>query len=516
MLMQPLRPNRGRQQTASSVWLPAPVRGWNAKNDLSDMEARDAIVLRNFIVTEKGVTTRPGHTEFANIDGDPAILTLMDYEGPDGTRALFAATATDIYDVSAGGDISSADVSSLTSGIWQHTMFATSGGSFLYIANGEDAPRYYDGSSWTTPTITGVTPANLITVTAHQNRLWFAEKNTLKIWYLGAGAVAGAATSINFGPFSRLGGYLVGMATWTRDGGAGLDDIAVFLTSEGECHVYSGTDPASASTWSRVGTFQIPKPIGRKCFIKSGSDVGVITAQGLVPLSNVLPVAQSAVQRVAATERIGDAFQDAYYGSKDVRGWMVTEWPSMALAVVNVPRTSGVRYDQFAYSTTEGAWAEWRDLDAECWCLYRDNLLFGTPSGDVMQMTPVLTSDNGSEINTRLVQAFNEFGSPDRKRLARIRPNLTGPEGYRAFVGIRRDYSEQELLFSAQSSATSGPLWNETAWNEAFWATSDVTTAEWQDAAGTGYSFALVVQTAAAERITYNGSTLLMERGGLL
>lgn len=72
------------------------------------------------------------------------------------------------------------------------------------------------------------------------------------------------------------------MASWTRDSGNGIEDLAAFITSRGEVHVYSGTDPASADTWQRVGTFKIPEPVGRRCLIKVGGDVGILTTQGLV------------------------------------------------------------------------------------------------------------------------------------------------------------------------------------------------------------------------------------------
>jgi hypothetical protein len=43
------------------------------------------------------------------------------------------------------------------------------------------------------------------------------------------------------------------------------DDYAAFITSEGQVAVYSGADPASSTTWSLVGVFDIGAPIGRRC-----------------------------------------------------------------------------------------------------------------------------------------------------------------------------------------------------------------------------------------------------------
>ncbi|MEQ1652155.1 MAG: hypothetical protein ABL897_06690, partial [Hyphomicrobium sp.] len=206
MQLAPLRDNRSKSQTATTKWVEAPTKGWNAKNDLSDMDELEAVVLDNLIVTERGVRLRPGKSEFATGLGS-AVLALMEHAAPDGTASMFGATVGAIWDVTAGGAVGAADVTGLNSGQWQHTMFATTGGNYLVCCNGIDDVRNYDGTTWTAPAITNVTSGNLINVAVHMSRLWFTEKNTLKVWYLPTGAIAGAATSIDFGPLSRLGGH---------------------------------------------------------------------------------------------------------------------------------------------------------------------------------------------------------------------------------------------------------------------------------------------------------------------
>lgn len=510
MLLSPLRPNASRGQTAKTKWIEAPAAGWNAKNDLSDMEPGDAIVLDNMVTVERGVRLRSGYESYATGLG-AAVQSLMEYSGIDGTSDLFGATASAIYDVGTSGAVGAAAVSSLNSGQWQHTMFATAGGNFLVCANGADDVRNYDGSSWTTPAITNVTSANLITVTAHMSRLWFAEKNTLKIWYLPTNAISGAATAIDFGPLSRLGGYLIGMASWSRDGGAGIDDVAVFLTSKGECHVYSGSDPAGATTWSRVGTFKLPEPIGRRCFVKSGSDVGILTSQGLVPLSNVLPIAGSTVSRVAATERIGGAFQESYDGGGTFRGWCCVEWPKEALALVNVPQVEGTTAHQYVVSTTKGGWSRWTGLPAECWSLKGTELFFGGNDGTVYRMTG--SSDNGDPIDGVMVQAFSELGSTRVKTMKRIKPQFYGPLGNRPVVGVRLDYSDAEITYSGVSAEESGPVWDVAPWDTTDWGVTALSNSWWQSIAGSGFAVAIVVEISSTEPVTYNGSRLMYSEG---
>ena len=234
-MLQPLRNNARRQPTSTVQYLPPPTKGWNAKDDLSDMDPTDAVVLDNLIPTEGGVTMRRGCQRWVS-SLDSAVETLMTYSPPSGSDKLFAAAGTEIFDVTLqqaqldregqpigllflltqAGDASVLELGSLTNGRWQHVMFSNAASNFLVAANGADNVLNYDGSSWTTPTITGVTSANLINVQSHQSRLWFVEKDTLSIWYLGTNAISGAATEINFAPISKLGGFLVAMATCYR------------------------------------------------------------------------------------------------------------------------------------------------------------------------------------------------------------------------------------------------------------------------------------------------------------
>jgi hypothetical protein len=118
---------------------------------------------------------------------------------------------------------------------------------------------------WTSPSITVATSANLIGVTAHVQRLWFVEKDKIDPWYLPVAAISGAAAKLTIGPFCKLGGYLMAIGSWSRDGGSGPDDMLVLVTSKGEVLIYSGTDPSSSTTFGLVGTFRIAEPIGRRC-----------------------------------------------------------------------------------------------------------------------------------------------------------------------------------------------------------------------------------------------------------
>lgn len=507
-MLAPLALNRSRRATAITKAVKAPYGGWNARDDLTDMPPEDAIQLDNLIPGDASVTLRRGRQVHCDGLGD-AIETLMEYSPPSGSSTLFAATTGNIFDVTVARTIdplTDAVLSSLSNGQWQHTMFATSGGNFLTMVNGADGLRSYDGSAWATETVSGVTAANLVTITAHQSRLWMIEENTMKVWYLDALAKSGVATSIDFAGLSNLGGKLMAMASWTRDSGTGIEDLAVFITSRGQVHIYSGSDPASSETWTRVGTFKIAEPIGRRCLIKVGGDVGVLTSQGLVPLSGVLSRAESAQGQVAITDKIRNAFTSAASRSGSMLGWQMTEYPADKLLIVNVPVVEHDRSEQFVMNTANGKWCRFTGFNAGCWGLMDQDVYLGGSDGTVYRYAG--TNDNGDNIEAKSVSAFSMFGVAENKAFTALLPIFFGPDGYRPQVGLRLDYSDEERLSPAIAFNSSGDAWGEVAWDEAAWAPASAPNKLWQSISGEGIAAAVVVAMSTQEAVTYNGAMI--------
>jgi hypothetical protein len=227
-------------------------------------------------------------------------------------------------------------VSGLSSARWIWTNFAVSGGNYLVIANGVDSVRNYDGTVWSTPSITGVTSSTLGYVFVFKSRLFFLKKNTTEAWYLPVDSISGAAAVLRVGSNLRLGGTLVAGGPFTHDGGFGPEDFCAFVSSEGEVVIYSGTDPGDPATWSLQGTYLIGRPIGNRCLQKIGGDLAVLTQDGMVSLSNALLLDRAAEQKAAFTANIRTAFADQYNLTGTLNGWEVHTWAKGHLALVNV------------------------------------------------------------------------------------------------------------------------------------------------------------------------------------
>lgn len=509
MMLAPLAQNQRRKANAKVVSVPPPIGGWNASDDLSAMKPTDAVVLDNFIPGETGVYTRDGYIEHAT-GLSSAVLSLMEYSGPDTTK-LFAANASAIYEVTSSGAVGAAELSGLSNGNWQSAMFATSGGNFMVCANGADSVRNYSGSAWSTPAITGVSSANLITVTVHMARLWFCQTNTLKVWYLPVSSIAGAAASLDFGSLCKLGGQLWAMGSWSRDGGAGPEDHAVFVTTRGEVLVYSGTDPSDPETWRIVGVYKIPEPVGRRCMVKIGGDLAILTSQGLLSLSTVLPMAASGQAKQAATDRIGGAFALAAAAGSTLSGWQVQEYAKGELVIVNVPIAESTTQYQYVLNSHTGRWCRFTGMNAACWGVSGTRLFWGDNSGTVWEYTG--DTDDGDPIDAVLVTAFQDFGTPRTKMFKRIKPQFFGPAGYQGRVGLRVDFDDSEVTITANPYEKTGSAWDESEWDVAGWADDNSSQTWWEGVTGEGFVAAIIVTTSSALPITYNGAKILFELG---
>ena len=163
-MLKPLRNNAGKVQTSRGMSIPAPVGGWDAASPVADMDEDRALVLDNWFPSTTDVRVRHGHKIQASGMGSAVVDSLMAYSGlTSATSALFAATGGVIYDVSASG-VAVSSATGFSNNRWQHTNFTTSGGKFLWICNGTDAPQHYNGSVWAAPSLTGITATDVINV----------------------------------------------------------------------------------------------------------------------------------------------------------------------------------------------------------------------------------------------------------------------------------------------------------------------------------------------------------------
>jgi hypothetical protein len=416
---------------------------------------------------------------------EPTVETLAVWQGP-ASNKMFAAGGGAIWDVTLNAAATLAYPADAQNDRWQWCNHTTSAGQFLWMCNGADDPVHYNGSAWAEPTITGITASNIASVISHKKRLWFVLKDSTKGAYLATEAIAGAATEFQFGSLFSRGGYLQALATWTRDGGQGVDDYLVAVSDRGQAAVYQGTDPAEADTWELVGVFDIPRPIGRRCFHRYGADLLLITLEGVFPLSQLLAVDQSQVSRVAITDNIAPEFSDSarLYGSNF--GWEIAVYPRGTRLMVNVPTAEGTRAEQYVMNTITGAWCEYDNHNATTWAVYNDAPYFAAADGAIYQADTGST-DIDTPISATGQAAYSAFRMPNIKRFSMIRPLVTASGNNRPSVGISTDFTETSAL-STLTGATNAATatWDSAVWDNATWSTEFSEISEWANATAIG------------------------------
>ncbi len=400
---------------------------------------------------------------------------------------------------------------------WQYVQITTSAGQFLSLMNGEDTPRVYDGSTWeTTPAITGPTVKNLIWNNIHQRRLWFGEIDSLDAWYLPVNNIGGTATVFPIGGIARLGGYIMAMGTWTRDSGEGMDDVAVFVTSEGEAIVYNGIDPSSATTWKLIGVFRIGKPIGRRCMVKAGTDVIIITQDGFVPLSAILTTDRSQSRLVSLSDQIATAVNDAVRDFKGSFGWQPLLYPKGTQILFNVPQANN-EYHQYVFNTITGAPCRFLGQNALCWALLNDDLFFGGLDGKTYK-ADTGQSDNGSNVSCDAIQAFSYFGSRRSKKLFTLtEPIFRSTGNPNAAVDFNTDFNIKLPTATPQVSLSDAAVWGASFWGVGIWGTDGIIFKGWRGIRGNGRAGSIRIRIKnVSSNTSWISTTVNFIRGGQL
>lgn len=475
--------------------IPTPTEGWDAISPLASMDPKRAPILDNWVPRPGYCEIRGGYIEWADTGTTDPVETLMVYRSASVER-MFAAAGTSIYDVTTGGAAGAAVVTGLTSARWQYVIFTPGGGStVIQLCNGADTLRQYNGTVWSAPAITGLpggaTTANIVNIWAAKRRLWYVLEDTQIAAFMPADAITGAiAGTVDLGALWTQGGYLMAVSSWTIDGGNGPQDYTLFISSRGQVSIYQGTDPTLASSWHLVGTFQVAPPIGRRCTLKVGSDVGIITEHGVLPISQALPFDPSADRSVAITARIQNAMASASTLAKDNFGWQLISFPEQTLAILNVPLVQNVTQQQFVMNALTGAWCRFTGWNANCFEIFNNSLYWGSNDGKIHQGYTGST-DGGSPINYDMQVAFNWFDEPGRiKRMTMVMPMLVLGGSITPTLTVDTNFQSSNNA-APVTTFTGTTLWDSAVWDTDEWPELTTTFTEWLTVNAIGHSMAV-------------------------
>lgn len=288
--------------------------------------------------------------------------------------------------------------------------------------------------------------------------------NNSSVYYLPVGQPFGTLSHFPLGPALTRGGSIVAIGTWTIDGGEGMDDYTVFVSSEGELVVYKGYDPATSGAFQKVGVFYIAPPIGgANCLAKYGGELLYLSRNGVFPLSQALQ-STTVNLKSALTDKISPSFAEATTLYGDLPNWQIVPFAAENMLIVNVP-TSDSSSEQYIMNAITGAWTRFTGIPAASIAVSGNRLFFaGTTSasdgtlgyntiyrfwngqedtgkwtGTVSGSLPVLTPSQ--PISAKCRQAFNYFGVKGRqKRINMAQPVAIVSNDVNVTLGLDGDF----------------------------------------------------------------------------
>jgi len=499
----------GAQPFTAPITIPSPLKGWNTRDTLDDMDPLDAVQLDNWFPDAGGINIRNGSQQFASGLGAGPVETLAGFAGGGAsaiTEQLIACCGGNVYNITGV-------VTTLGTGFqtdrWQTAGFLDR----LFLVNGEDPAQIYDGTTLSAANFTGVSTSTLYGIWQYQQRLFFWQKKSSGFWYAQLNSISGALAFYDLGAFCPRGGYIVAMTTSSYDGGNGVLDYAVFMMSTGDALLFSGNDPALASAWSLIGEYRISPPVSVRAVTDYGGDSFITTYDDHVTLQQMFTALR--LGEMAPRSKVSKAVQLAVQANASGFGWQALYYPRGRSLIFNIPNTDGT-FDQHVCNTglSGQPWCRYVGLNAVCFALFNNLLYFGSANGTVWQ-ADVGSLDGTAPIEAVSQQAWNKLGSAQRKRVSAARPVVqsVGSISYEFAIGF--DYSPLNISIPIVTDAVGSP-WNTSPWDTSPWSSEITIDPQWRIGGGTGTAVGFGLTVASTQIVQWLRTDLRLETGDAL
>jgi hypothetical protein len=514
----------------------APIKGLDISQPLPGGDPLTAIRLINMVPRVLGCQLRAGYKRWCgNMGGE--IRTLAVYQPALASEEQFFAGSSNgnVYDVTGTlpgatvPPIAFTSLGSLFDGEYSATNFTTSAGVHYLVMVSEGAGMWiYDGSTWTQVVqgtgalqIEGVDPALFDYVMIWKSRLWFIEKDSTRAWYLPVGQVAGKATAFDFGSLLANGGSLAALTNWTVDGGEGMDDNFVVVSTQGDILIYRGTDPDEASTFSMVGRWFIGRvPVGRRFLTQFSSDIAILSERGVCFLSELLR-GQGFFTNATIAQNVNAELAAQVAQRLDSRYWEIVFLPHEQLIVINAPATASGEI-QWAYEVNNKAFCTLKGMPMLTVQSLGGRTYFGDTEGNVWlgfegNADGTVDDVTGKDLEGSVVSAFVSLGEGVRvKRFLMVRPSFISRSQPAVQARLNPDWSFALPAGAPNYLAAGESLWDSALWNTAVWSGETQTYEVWVGAVGTGRYASLSINVRGEADTIFVGWQALAEPGGIL
>jgi hypothetical protein len=313
--------------------------------------------------------------------------------------------------------------------------------------------------------------------------LLFVENNSTRIWYLSAGTITGAASSFDVGSQFPRGGYVSMVASWTVDGGAGLDDVLVIISTNGDVVLYTGTTGPASTDFQIKGRWYAGRvPVGRRHMISYGGDVFVLCEGGFLPLSDILR-GDPFVSHSKAAERVAVQLGKIVGDNTTRTRWQVLFHPNADIILVNSSESTDETIGkQWVLGTEHMAWSTFSTLKATVFEHFEGNLYYGDPDGVVRKALygsydNVKVGDHGSGSDSagsaceaRLQQAFIDVAQRRYVAFQQVRLVFSGSAQPGIEASINPDFDYSSLPAAPTWVTALSGTWDSAIWDTDSWA----------------------------------------------
>lgn len=462
------------KQTSAPLTFPAPTQGLVSTSSMGAAPLGSAVILENWFMTLKGARVRGGSVKRGRAADGGVIRSAFKYKFG-GLEKMFMATDVAIYDMTAPvapPATTAAAVSGMSSGDWCAFQQTNAGTSYLVCFNGANDRRLFNGVSWSTSPAITFTDATTMSALNYgwmfKNRQFLLKNGSLDAYYLGLNAVGGAASVFPLGGVMKKGGSLLMGFSWSIESGDGLGDYCVFVSTEGEVAIYSGSDPGDADDFGLKGVYQIGKPLGKNAQIRSGADVLVATIDGLIPISQVFQRDRQTLALVSLSRAIEDEWKLA--ANATPAGWTMTLWPEQNLVFVAFPENLVLPDTTFVLNVLNGKWSIIKNWRAQAYQSLQGSLFFGSNAGFCWQ-GDISGADDGAPFAAVYLSQFTAAGEFSQTKTAskaamafraKTRPNVK--------LFARADYDTSIPAYAMVSVGDAGSSeWDVGLWDVAKW-----------------------------------------------
>lgn len=495
-------------EQGASTTLPAPYGGLNLRSDITAMAPNEARVLENWIADSGYLYMREGTEAHGTGLAGSSVRTVAAFFGLTSSRIIGSGSGA-LYNATSAGSATSL-ASGFTSDWWQTALY----NNRLQFVNGADAPQVYDGSTigaagWSG---SGLTATNLVNVGLSRNRLWFCENNSADVWYGGIGSITGTLTKFQLSQIAD-GGVCTAIGAWSRDAGDGADDVTVMVMSTGQVIIYQG-DPATDFTLA--GKYMAAPPIGRRCLIKVGGELVVITRLGLLPVSAATGGAgQLNLAAIDPWGKIAPGIAEDTRLHGDKIGWsgLLHE----GFVYVTVPLSdSNALSKQYVLNVRNGSWSTTTGYNGIAWASFGGTIYFGAATGGKLLKVGG-TNDLGADIAASANGAFVMPSGASRTNLfTAIRPKVQADGTVAGYIGVDTDYviraagGNQVNIVDDPSSTPWGSEWGSP------WGRRGEAQSQWYTIRGLGRAVSVRLRaTGSSQNLRWFATDLVYKPGGI-